>query len=82
MFRALGLDVVVVLESTAAIYRGKGSQPIVVMKASMLNKGDLEDEPLEGANLYAAATKVQTIGHSPAIGRSFVTLGVVMVDNT
>ena len=83
MVGALGLDIAGVLESAAAMCRAEKDQTTAAMKAGALQGDDSEKaESSCDANLYAAAARVQTMPRRPAIERSSVTPGVVVVNNS
>ena len=81
MVGACGFDVVFMLKKAAAMCRAKEGQCVAPMEIGALTGFDSEVESIMGANLYAAATRIQTMLRRSAIERASLTPKVVIVDN-
>ena len=76
----LEVDVASVFEMAATLCKPQGQGPTAI--AAMVDKGGYEDEEASSdMDVYAAISRVKTMPRRPAIERSSITPGVVMVDN-
>ena len=80
MVKASGFDVATVFETAAAICRAKG--PLVAAMEAGVEESAFDLESLEDTTLEAAAARLNTLSRRPAIERSSVDPGVVLVDNS
>ena len=76
---SLEIDVTPIFEMVATLCKPQGQGPTVV--AAMVDEGDYEEEESSDMDVYAAISRVKTMPRRPAIERSSITPGVVMVDN-